>query len=157
MAKFGFGMRILYYDIKRNEELEKATGAEFCGTTEELLHEADVVSIHVPLVPTTRHLLNKERLAMMKKTAYLINTSRGPVIDEVALVHALQNNVIAGAGLDVFENEPALAPGLVECENVVITPHIASATSETREKMSAVAAQAIIDALSGKEPQNLVK
>jgi lactate dehydrogenase-like 2-hydroxyacid dehydrogenase len=157
IAKNGFGMKIVYYDVKRNEEIEKATGAEFRASVEEVLKEADVVSIHVPLLDSTKHLLNKERLAMMKKTAYLINTSRGPVIDEAALVDALKNNVIAGAGLDVFENEPKMSPGLSECENAVITPHIASATYETRDQMALLAAQAIIDALSGKEPQNLVK
>ena len=92
----------------------------------------------------------------MKDTAYLINTSRGPVVDEKALVEALKNNTIKGAGLDVFEEEPALAPGLSELENVVITPHIASATVETRGKMSEIAAQNIIDFLSGGEPPNKV-
>lgn len=157
IAKNGFGMNIIYYDVKQNTEIEQATGALFRASVEEVLKEADVVSVHVPLLDSTKHLINKERLGMMKKTAYIINTSRGPVIDEVALVEALQNGVIAGAGLDVFENEPALAPGLAELENVVITPHIASATHETRGKMAEIAAQAIIDALGGKEPQNLVK
>lgn len=157
IAKNGFGMNIIYYDVKQNAEIEQATGALFRASVEEVLKEADVVSVHVPLLDSTKHLINKERLGMMKKTAYIINTSRGPVIDEVALVEALQNGVIAGAGLDVFENEPALAPGLAELENVVITPHIASATHETRGKMAEIAAQAIIDALGGKEPQNLVK
>lgn len=157
MAKNGFGMNIAYYDVKRSPELEAATGATFHESVEAVLGAADVVSIHVPLLDSTRHLINKERLALMKKTSYLINTSRGPVIDEVALVEALKNGTIAGAGLDVFENEPAMAPGLVECENAVLTPHIASSTYETRGEMSRVAAQAIIDALEGKEPQNLVK
>jgi len=157
MAKNGFGMNIVYYDVKQNEEIEKATGAVFRASVEEVLKEADVVSVHVPLLDSTKHLINTERLGMMKKTAYLINTSRGPVVDEVALVAALKGGVIAGAGLDVFENEPAMAPGLAECENAILTPHIASATYETRGEMSRVAAQAIIDALAGKEPQNLVK
>lgn len=157
IAKNGFGMNVVYYDVKQSPEIEQAVGAQFRASAEEVLKEADVVSIHVPLLDSTKHLLNKERLAMMKKTAYLINTSRGPVIDEVALVEALKTGVIAGAGLDVFENEPALAPGLAELENVVITPHIASATTETRGKMAEMAAQAILDVLAGKEPQNLVK
>jgi glyoxylate reductase len=101
--------------------------------------------------------MHAERFAMMKPTAYLINTSRGPLIDEEALVRALKAGTIAGAGLDVFENEPALAPGLAECGNVVLTPHIASATTETRGEMATVAAQAILDMLAGKKPQNTVQ
>ena len=157
IAHNGFGMNIIYYDIVRSPEIEKATGAEFCESVEEVLTRSDVVSIHVPLVDTTRHMINAERLRLMKPTAYLINTARGPIIDEQALVEALQSGVIRGAGLDVFENEPALAEGLSTLENVVITPHIASATDEVRSKMAEMAAGAIIDALNGKEPQNLVK
>ncbi len=157
MAKNGFGMHIAYYDVKRSPELEAATGAHFHESPEALLRASDVVSVHVPLLDTTRHLINRERLAMMKPTAYLINTSRGPVVDEAALVEALKNKTIMGAGLDVFEDEPRMAPGLAECENAVLTPHIASSTVETRDEMARVAAQAIIDALAGKEPQNLVK
>jgi len=155
-GKHGFDMNVIYYDVKRNEEIEKTTGASYRDTPEAVLKEADVVSIHVPLLDSTKHLINKERLAMMKPSAYIVNTSRGPVIDEVALVEALKNNVIKGAALDVFENEPKLAPGLAELSNVVITPHIASATEETRSKMSEMAAQAIIDALEGRKPVNLV-
>ncbi len=153
----GFSMKIIYYDVRRNENIEKLYGAEFKEKVEEVLKEADFVSIHVPLLPSTKHLINAYRLRMMKKTAYLINTSRGPVVDEVALVEALKNGVIAGAGLDVFENEPALAPGLAELENVVITPHIASATVETREKMSEVTALNIIEVLEGRSALNAVK
>jgi len=155
-GKHGFDMNVIYYDVKRNEEIEKTTGASYCDTPEAVLKEADVVSIHVPLLDSTKHLINKERLAMMKPSAYIVNTSRGPVIDEAALVEALKNNVIKSAALDVFENEPALALGLAELSNVVITPHIASATEETRSKMSEMAAQAIIDALEGRRPVNLV-
>lgn len=155
-GKHGFDMNVIYYDVKRNEEIEQTTGALYRDTPEAVLKEADVVSIHVPLLDSTKHLINKERLAMMKPSAYIVNTSRGPVIDEAALVEALRNNVIKGAALDVFENEPALAPGLAELSNVVITPHIASATEETRSKMSEMAAQAIIDALEGRKPTNLV-
>ena len=155
-GKHGFDMNVIYYDVKRNEEIEKTIGASYRNTPEAVLKEADVVSIHVPLLDSTKHLINKERLAMMKPSAYIVNTSRGPVIDEVALVEALKNNVIKGAALDVFENEPKLAPGLAELSNVVITPHIASATEETRSKMSEMAAQAIVDALEGKNPVNLV-
>jgi len=155
-GKHGFDMNVIYYDVKRNEEIEKTIGASYRNTPEAVLKEADVVSIHVPLLDSTKHLINKERLAMMKPSAYIVNTSRGPVIDEVALVEALKNNVIKGAALDVFENEPQLAPGLAELSNVVITPHIASATEETRSKMSEMAAQAIVDALEGRRPVNLV-
>ncbi len=155
-GKHGFDMNVIYYDVKRNEEIEKTTGASYRDTPEAVLKEADVVSIHVPLLDSTKHLINKERLAMMKPTAYIVNTSRGPVVDEAALVLALKNNVIKGAALDVFENEPKLAPGLAELSNAVITPHIASATEETRSKMSEMAAQAIIDALEGRKPVNLV-
>lgn len=156
IAGKGLGMKVIYYDVKQSPETEAATGAEFRASVEEVLKEADVVSIHVPLLDSTHHLMNAERLALMKPGAYLINTSRGPVVDEAALVSALKANTIRGAALDVFENEPALAPGLAELDNVVVTPHIASATDETRGKMAEIAAQAIIDTLEGKTPQNLV-
>jgi len=156
IASRGLGMKIAYYDISRDEAFEKEYGATFLATPEELLKVADVVSVHVPLLDSTHHLINKERLEMMKKSAYLINSSRGPVIDEKALVEALKGGVIRGVALDVFENEPLLAPGLSELENVVLTPHIASATDETRGKMAEIAAQSIIDFLSGKTPQNIV-
>lgn len=156
IASRGLGMTLCYYDIKKNEVFEKEYGAEFKSTVDEVLRVADVVTVHVPLLESTRHLINKERLSMMKKTAYLINSSRGPVIDEKALVEALRNNVIKGAALDVFENEPALAPGLSELENVVVTPHIASATEETRGKMADIAAESIVDFLSGKKPEHTI-
>jgi len=152
----GLGMKVCYYDIKQNEEFEKEYGATFKATPEEVLKEADVVTVHVPLLDSTKHLINKERLSMMKSSAYLVNSSRGPVIDEKALVEALQNNTIKGAALDVFEEEPVLAPGLVECENAVITPHIASATEETRGAMSEIAAQNIIAHFKGETPPNVV-
>ena len=157
IAKNGFGMNIVYHDIVQSHELEEATDATFYASVEEVLRTADVVSIHVPLLDSTHHLINAERLAMMKKTAYLINTSRGPVIDEVALVVALEAGTIRGAGLDVFENEPMLAPGLSALENVVITPHIASATDEARDAMARLAAEAIIDFAAGKTPANIVR
>ncbi len=149
-------MPVSYYDVKRNDEFEKELGATFYESPEELIKNADIVSVHVPLLDSTKHLINAERLAMMRKSAYLVNTSRGPVVDEAALVTALQNHVIAGAGLDVFENEPALAPGLAELSNVVITPHIASATSTAREGMAILAAQNVIDFFTGKIPANKV-
>lgn len=152
----GFGLKVIYYDVVRNEAIEKETGAEFRATPEEVLKEADIVSVHVPLLPTTQHLINTERLAMMKPTAFLINTSRGPVVDEKALVTALQNKVIAGAGLDVYENEPELTRGLAKLPNVVLTPHIASARESARNEMSTLAAQNIIDVFEGREPKGKV-
>ncbi len=153
----GFDMNVVYYDVKRNEQFEAETGAKFCATVDEVLKGADVVSIHVPLLDSTKHLINADRLTMMKPSAYLVNTSRGPVIDEVALVEALRNKTIAGAGLDVFENEPALAEGLAQCENVVLTPHTASASVPTREGMAKLAAENLIAFFEGKTPPNLVQ
>jgi glyoxylate reductase len=155
-AHNGFDMKIVYYDVKQLPPLEADFGAEYRATVDEVLKEADVVSIHVPLLPETTHLINKERLAMMKKDAYLVNTSRGPVVDEVALVEALKNGVIRGAALDVFEKEPALAPGLRELENVVITPHTASATDGARSEMSRIAGTNIVAFLTGEVPPNVV-
>ncbi len=152
----GFDMRVLYYDPKRNPDFEKEYKAKFVDL-ETLLGESDFVSIHVPLLPETRHLINKEKLEMMKKSAYLINTSRGPIIDEQALVWALKNKIIKGATIDVFENEPKLTPGLKDLDNIILTPHIASATEETRQKMSELAAKNIIEAIEGREPPNLIK
>lgn len=152
----GFEMKVIYYDVRRNEKLEQELGAVFKPTVEEVLGEADYVSLHVDLNPTTRHLINRERLALMKPTAVLVNTARGPVVDEAALVEALRAKKIAGAGLDVFENEPTLAPGLAELPNVVLTPHIASATTETRDDMARIAATNLIAALAGQMPPNLV-
>lgn len=157
MMHRAFGMQVIYNDVKRSEALEQDTGAVFKDTTEGVLTEADVVSIHVPLLPETTHLINAERLAMMKPTAYLINTSRGPVVDEAALVEALRKGTIRGAGMDVFEKEPALAEGLASLTNVVITPHIASASDETRAKMSEIAAQNVLDFLAGEVPPNVVE
>ena len=170
-AKNGFDMRIIYYDVKRNLEFEeefsakggsapggeKKYGAEFRENVDDIFREADFVSIHVPFLPTTHHLVDARRLSLMKKSAYLINTSRGPVVDESALVKALRNGTIRGAAIDVLENEPDPAPGLTELENVVLTPHIASATEETRQAMSEMAAKNIIEALEGRIPPNLVK
>jgi len=152
----GFDMNVAYYDVKRNEQLEQEYRATYYATPEEVLAIADAVTIHVPLLPTTTHLLDKGRLAMMKPTAFLVNTSRGPVIDEAALVEALKGGVIRGAALDVFENEPALAPGLAELSNVILTPHIASATEETREKMGEIAVRNIISFFESGQAPNAV-
>lgn len=155
-AKNGFGMNIVYYDVVRNEALEKDFAATFYQTVEEVLKVADVVSIHVPLLPSTQHLINADRLKVMKPTAYLINTSRGPVVDEIALVEALKKGTIRGAGLDVYEFEPKLAKGLAKLPNVVMTPHIASGTEEARLDMARLSAGNIIDALEGRVPANNV-
>ncbi|MBI4135056.1 MAG: D-glycerate dehydrogenase [Candidatus Sungbacteria bacterium] len=146
----GFGMKAFYYDVRRNENFEKEVGAEFRETPEEIFKEADFISVHVPLMDSTRHLVNAERLGMMKPTAYLINTSRGPVVDEHALAEALRKNVIKGAALDVFVNEPTMEPLLRDLDNVIVTPHIASATEEARQKMGEVAAGNILAVLAGK-------
>ncbi|MEN9920144.1 MAG: Glyoxylate reductase [Candidatus Parcubacteria bacterium] len=152
----GFGMNVVYYDVNPVPALEADIPCTYLSSVEEVLKVADVVSVHVPLLPTTEHLINSERLALMKPTAYLVNTSRGPVVDEVALTEALRNGVISGAGLDVFEHEPELAPGLANLENVVLTPHIASASIETRDKMAVMAAENIIAVLKGEIAQNAV-
>ncbi len=145
MANKGFGASILYYDVKKNPQIENDCGAMYFSTAEELLRNADIVSIHLPLLDSTKHFINEDRLKMMKPTSFLINTSRGPVVDENALVKALKNKVIAGAGLDVFEFEPKLASGLSKLSNVVLTPHIASARESARNDMSIVAVKNIID------------
>jgi len=152
----GFDMRILYTDAVRvDDRLEAAVNARYTDL-ETILRESDFVSVHVPLLPETRHLIGKRELALMKKTAYLVNTSRGPVVDEAALVEALQNGTIAGAGLDVYEREPELAPGLVDRPNSVLLPHIASASIETRTKMGTTAAANILARLRGERPPNLL-
>ena len=153
----GFDMNVMYHDLKRNDAFEKEFGAVYKEKLEDLLSEADFISIHVPLLPATRHLINSERLRLMKPTAYLVNTSRGPIVDEIALRDALKTGIIKGAAIDVWENEPNLTPGLTDLENIVITPHTASATEETRQKMGEVAAKNIIEALEGRMPPNFIK
>ncbi len=153
----GFGMKILYHDIKRNDELEKDFGAEFKENVEDLIRESDIISLHVLLDESTKHLMNAERIGMMKNTAVLINTARGPVVDENAIVLALKNKRIRGFATDVFEFEPTLALGLKELPNVVLTPHIASATEEARGAMSVQAAENIMQFFEGKEVVNKVK
>ncbi|MEK6822293.1 MAG: NAD(P)-dependent oxidoreductase, partial [Nanoarchaeota archaeon] len=145
------GMKVVYNDVKPNPDFEKEYGGVYMPL-DKILKVADVVSLHVPLLPSTRHLISAKQLGMMKPTAYLINTSRGPVVDENALVAALRKRRIAGAALDVFEFEPALAPGLAALDNVVITPHTASATVEARQAMGELAAQNILAVMRGKKP-----
>lgn len=152
----GFNMRIVYNNRQRlDSREEQEINAEYADM-QTLLTTADFISVHVPLSAETRHLIGKKELSMMKRTAFLINTSRGPVVDETALVEALREKIIAGAGLDVYENEPAIAPGLDKIENVVLLPHVGSATLETRTRMAVMAADNLIAGLSGRTPPNLV-
>ncbi len=151
----GFAMRILYYDVARMESKEQEVGAEFVPL-KILLTESDFISIHTPLTPKTRHLIGEKELKMMKRTAVLVNTARGPVIVEEALVKALKEGWIFGAGLDVYEFEPKLTAGLTDLPNVVLAPHIGSASVETRSKMAEIAAKNLILALQGKEPLHRV-
>ena len=153
----GFDMKVVYTDVKQNPEFEQEFGAVFASTIDELLPKCDFVSIHVPLLPSTHHLINETRLKLMKPSAYLINTSRGPVIDEQALAMSLLKGEIQGAAIDVFEFEPDITKGLKKLENIILTPHIASATRETRDKMAKLAAENIILALSGQTPPSLVR
>jgi len=151
-----FNMRILYYDVVRNPQIEKETGATFVDL-DTLLRESDFISVHVPLTKETYHLINAERLKFVKKTAYLINTSRGPVVDEKALYEALKEGRLAGAALDVFEQEPLPTDSpLLRLDNVILTPHIASASYETRSRMAEMVAENLIAFFEGKVPPNLV-
>lgn len=152
----GFGMKILYYDVVRRQDLETQLGIEYVDL-DTLLQKSDFVSIHVPLMKETYHLIDERRLKLMKKTAYLINNSRGPVVDEKALYKALKEGTIAGAGLDVFEQEPLpMDSPLLKLENVVLAPHISSASYETRSRMAEMVAQNLIAFFEGKTPPNLV-
>lgn len=151
----GFKMQVLYNKRSPDPEVEKELGIKF-AQLEELLPRADVVSIHVPLTDDTRHMINKDMIKQMKQGAFLINTARGPIVHEQALVDSLKEGHLGGAGLDVFENEPNINPELIGMENVVLTPHTASATWEARNKMGDQAVQAILDVGEGKKPENLV-
>lgn len=143
----GFSMRVLYYDTRRaTPEAEGALNARFVPI-DELLRESDYVSVHTVLDEGTRHLLDDRAFGLMKKSAYLINAARGPIVDEKALVRALKSGKIRGAGLDVYEWEPKMAPGLASCKNAVLAPHLASATLETRVKMGVMAAEGLVDGL----------
>lgn len=151
----GFAMRILYFSRTRKPEAEKALGARFLPL-HELLGESDYVVLCVPLTSETRHLIGARELGLMKKEAILVNVARGPVVDEEALVRALQEGRILGAGLDVFEREPEVHPGLIGLRNVVLTPHIGSATWATRRRMAALAVDNVLAALRGQRPPTLV-
>lgn len=152
----GFGVKLVYYDIVRKPDLESEDGVKFVKF-EELLSSSDIVTLHVPLLPTTRGLIGEKAFEMMKPTAILINTSRGPVVDQQALVNALESGEIAGAAIDVFEVEPIpLDDRLLEMENMVVTPHIASATEETRRKMAMSCVKNVGAFLKGRRPPNLI-
>jgi|tagenome__1003787_1003787.scaffolds.fasta_scaffold20968992_4 glyoxylate reductase len=147
-----FGMDIVYSDARpASDEIERELGARRVEL-DELLRTADVVTVHAPLMDETRHLIDADALAQMKETAYLVNSARGPIVDEAALVDALKAGKIAGAGLDVFENEPDVHPGLLDLDNVVILPHLGSATIETRTAMGVLAAKNAIAVLNGEQP-----
>ena len=150
----GFDMKILYYNRRRiDASEEKALGATYVGL-DGLLAQSDFVSLHVPLTDKTHHLIGPEALKHMKPTAHLINTSRGPVVDERALFEALKKGKIGGAGLDVYEKEPELTPGLTELDNVILLPHVGSATLETRTEMARLAAENLLAGLRGEIPPN---
>jgi glyoxylate reductase len=149
-----FGVRVAYF--ARHLPAAKTEGAEPMPL-DRLLATSDIVSLHCPLTPETRHLIDQTALARMKRSAYLINASRGPVVDEAALAWALKNRLIAGAGLDVYENEPAVLPDLLALENVLLCPHLGSATSETRTAMADLAARNIVAVLTGQPPLTPVK
>lgn len=149
-----FDMTVLISGTNPSDEIVEIADEQV--DLDELLRRSDFVTLHVPLTDKTRHLIGARELALMKPSAYLINTSRGPVVDECALVEALGRGQIAGAGLDVFEDEPMPKPGLADLENVVITPHIASATHGTRSKMATMAAENLLAALKGEKPPNIV-
>jgi glyoxylate reductase len=151
----GFEMRVLAYDPPLKDLIAKTEGVEY-AEVDRLLEESDFVTIHTVLDESTRHLINAESLQKMKPTAYLINTSRGPVVHEEALVEALRKNRIAGAALDVFENEPEMAPGLAELDNVVVVPHIASASRDTRNRMAMVCAENAVAHLERREAPKCV-
>lgn len=155
IAYGGFKMKILYYDTVRSSDFEMLTEAEFVPLAD-LLKQSDIVTLHVPLTPATKHLIGRRELRMMREDAILVNTSRGPLVDEQALILALSEKWIAGAGLDVFENEPVVPHALTTLGNVVLTPHTASATLECREEMARIAAQNIIDVFEGRTPFGLV-
>jgi lactate dehydrogenase-like 2-hydroxyacid dehydrogenase len=152
----GFSMRVLYHDVRRApESVERELGLRFVSA-EELLRESDFVSLHVPLSGATRHLIGAPQLRMMKPTAILVNTARGPIVDEAALAEALEKRVIHAAGLDVFEREPQVHPKLLKLENVVLAPHVGSASVDTRRKMCMMAVENAAAAISGRRPPNLL-
>ena len=152
----GFDMKVIYYDVYRMSPEDEATYNMTYVPMEDVLRQSDFISVHTPYMPSTHHLIGERELKMMKPTAILINTARGPIVDEKALVRALQARTIAGAGLDVFENEPAVEPELLTMENVVLLPHIASASLKTRTLMATMASDNIVAHYKGERPPNIV-
>ena len=152
----GFGMRVLYYGPHRMAEADEAKLGMTFVPLDQLLIESDFVSLHPSLKPETRHLIGERELRLMKRTAFLINSSRGPIVDEKALARVLAEKQIAGAGLDVFENEPAVEPGLLNLTNVVLTPHLGSAVMEVRETMTHIVVDNIMAILQGLTPPNCI-
>jgi len=155
MKSKGFKMKILYYDKKRNEKLENNLNAKKVEL-EKILRGSDFLSLHVPLIDSTYHMIGEKELKMMKESAIIINTSRGPVLHEKSLVKALKNKWIFGAGLDVYEHEPKVSEELKKLDNVILQPHSASASIDTRTKMAVVAAENMIKGLKGEIPPNCV-
>jgi glyoxylate reductase len=153
----GFDMQVLFYDPLIGEASEVAAKLHARQVDlDTLLAQSDFLSLHTLLTPETRHLIGRAELTKMKSSAYLINTSRGPVVDEAALAAALKSNVIRGAALDVFEREPDVHPDLLECQNALLTPHIASATVETRTRMATMAAENVIAVFAGEKPPTVL-
>ncbi len=151
----GFGMQILYTKRRRLDAAQEAALGVTYKELDDLLRESDFVSLHVALTPETVHLIGRRQLALMRPSAFLVNTSRGPVVDEKALVEALQQREIAGAALDVYEQEPFVAPGLIGLPNVVLTPHLGSASAETRARIANIVADNVIAVVQGRRPPNL--
>ena len=151
-----FQMRVVYNDPHRLPEVEEAQFQATWLSLEELLHTADIVTLHTSLTPETTHLISKDRLRMMKKEAILVNVSRGPVVDEGALAEALENRIIWAAGLDVYEREPEIEERLLSLDNAVLLPHIGSATFDTRIRMAMMAAENLVQGLTGQQPNNLI-
>jgi len=152
----GFSMRVLYWTPRRKPEAEEREAGLTYVPFDQLLAESDFVSLHSPMRPETKHQIGAKQLRLMKKTAFIINTARGPIIDEAALIRALQKKQIAGAGLDVFEHEPKVDPALRKMSNVVLTPHLGSAVAELREQMANIVVDNIIAVIEGRRPPNLL-
>jgi lactate dehydrogenase-like 2-hydroxyacid dehydrogenase len=156
-AHFGFGMDVVFYNRSRvDTQVAALTGAKQLGSVLDVMTASDFVSLHCPGGAETRHVIDAAALAAMKPTGFLINTARGDVVDEIALIAALQKGDIAGAGLDVYANEPNLPKALLALENVVLAPHLGSATHETREAMGSMAVDNAVAFFDGKTPPNLV-
>jgi len=152
----GFDMNVLYYDVYRMSPEDEATYQMTYMPMDDVLKQADFISVHTPYMPSTHHLIGEREFGLMKPSAIIINTARGPIVDENALVKALQTGTIAGAGLDVFENEPAVETELLTMENVVILPHIASASLKTRTLMATMASDNLVAHFHGQRPPNIV-